>query len=163
MYEIIKNRRSVRTFLPDKIDREDLYKIIDAGRLAPSANNLQPWEFVVISDDKIRASLSELCRWGRFIKSAPVSIAVFGDKNNPSTPLDCAAATENMIIMATALKIASCWVAGYRKPHSEPVRKLLEVPGRYELVSIVAFGYSDAEISMPAKRSLESVMHFNKF
>jgi len=163
MYEIIKKRRSVRVFLPNAISRENLNKILDAGRLAPSANNLQQWEFIVIDNKDLRLTLSDLCQWGRFIKTAPVTIAVFGDRQNLSTPLDCAAATENMIIMACALNIASCWVAGYRKPHSEPIRKLLSVPQNYELVSLIALGYSDADVKMPDKRSLESVTHFNKF
>ncbi len=163
MYDVIKRRRSVRKYKPGLISEKDIEKIIDAGRLAPSANNAQPWEFVVCDDRQIKNKLSELCRWGKFIKDAASAIAVFGDKNNTSTPLDCAAATENMLIMATALSIGSCWVAGYKKPHSEHIKSLLCVPDDYELVSIVVLGYSDIIPKMHDKRSFASVYHHNKF
>ncbi len=163
MYNVIKKRRSIRKYKSTLVGESDLKKIIDAGRLAPSANNAQPWEFIVCDDKDIKDRLSKLCRWGKFIKDAALAVAVFGDKHNTSTPLDCAAATENMLIMATALSIGSCWVAGYRKPHSEPVKNLLCVPDDYELVSIVVLGYPSFIPEMHNKRPFASVYHHNKF
>lgn len=159
---VMKERRSVRKFIQKPIPKEILEEIIDCGRLAPSANNFQPWVFVVVTEEDTKKKLSELATWGKFIKDAAACVAVFCEKDNPFHVEDGSAATENIILAAKAHDIASCWVAGYKRPYSEDVRKLLNVPEKYELISLVPLGYSE-EKPNPSKKPLSEVLKWERF
>ena len=161
--EIIKSRRSIRGYLPKPIAKEILADIIDAARLAPSANNIQPWEFIVITNKETLSKIAELATWGKFIKDAAAAVVVCGERDNPHLLEDCSAATENILLAARAYKIGSCWVAGYRRPYSEKVRSLLNIPEDHEIVSIVSLGYYYANPEPSNKRPLEKVLHWERY
>jgi len=159
---VMRERRSVRRFLQKPIPKEVLEEIIDCGRLAPTANNFQPWVFVVVTQEDTKNKISELATWGKFIKDAAACVAVFCEKDNPFHLEDGSAATENIILAAKAYDIDSCWVAGYKRPYSEEVRKLLNVPEKYELISLVPLGYSQ-EHPNPAKKPLSEVLKWERY
>ncbi|KYO64320.1 nitroreductase family protein [Thermovenabulum gondwanense] len=159
---VMRERRSVRRFLQKPIPREVLEEIIDCGRLAPTANNFQPWVFVVVTQEDTKNKIAELATWGKFIKDAAACVAVFCEKDNPFHVEDGSAATENIILAAKAHDIDSCWVAGYKRPYSEEVRKLLNVPEKYELISLVPLGYSQ-EHPNPAKKPLSEVLKWERY
>lgn len=159
---VMRERRSVRRFLQKPIPKEVLEEIIDCGRLAPTANNFQPWVFVVVTQEDTKNKISQLATWGKFIKDAACCVAVFCEKDNPFHLEDGSAATENIILAAKAHDIDSCWVAGYKRPYSEEVRKLLNVPEKYELISLVALGYSQ-EHPNPAKKPLSEVLKWERY
>jgi len=159
---IIKERRSVREYLPKAISREVLEDILDCGRLAPSARNLQPWLFVASTEKQIKEEISKLASFGKFIASAGACISVFCERDNNHAVEDGCAATENMLIAAKAYGIDSCWVAGYERPYSEDVRELLGVPGKYKLISLISLGYSDKSVSR-AKKTLDEVVRWEKY
>lgn len=159
---VLKERRSSRNYLPKPIPREILEDIIDCGRLAPSANNSQPWVFVVVTEEAGKKEISRLATWGKFIADAAACVAVFCERNNPHGVEDGSAATENIIIAAKSYGIDSCWVAGYRRTYSDDIRKFLEVPGNYELISLVSLGYSD-ERPRRLKKELNEVLKWEKF
>ena len=115
--EAIKTRRSVRSFSNKPVEREIIERILDCARLAPSANNTQPWEFVVVTDQAIRESIAGLTDYGKFIAEAPVCIAVFC-KDTKYYLEDGCAASENILVAAWALGLSSCWVAGDKKQYS---------------------------------------------
>jgi nitroreductase len=160
--DVIKKRRSVRSFKEGVIPRELIEKIVDAGRLAPTARNVQPWEFVVVSDKEKRTKLAALATTGPFIAEAPATIAVFC-KDTKYWLEDGCAATENIILAARAFGFGHCWVAGDKKPYGKQVAQLLGVPEGYHLVSLVAIGYMKEEPDAPEKRPLEKVIHWEKF
>ncbi|RKY01307.1 nitroreductase family protein [Candidatus Poribacteria bacterium] len=160
--EALKTRRSVRSFKPDPVPREVIEEIIDCARLAPSAMNLQPWEFVVVTDESMRKRIADLTDYGKFIAQAPVCIAVFC-KDVKYYLEDGCAATENILIAARARGLGSCWVAGDKKFYAESVAELLGVPKGYKLVSLIALGYPDREPGMPSKRPLSEVLHWERF
>ncbi len=159
--EAIKTRRSVRTFLDRPVEREVLQQIIDCARLAPSSNNQQPWEFVVVTGGAVRSKIAELATYGKFIKNAPACVAVFCRPAGGYVE-DGSAATENLILGAWALGVSSCWIAGHQTRYAEPIRALLKVPEEYKLVSLVALGYSEKRPNV-RKRPLESVLHWEIF
>ncbi|MGB9840886.1 nitroreductase family protein [Thermovenabulum sp.] len=159
---VMRERRSVRRFLQKPISKEVLEEIIDCGRLAPTANNFQPWVFVVVTQEDTKNKIAELATWGKFIKDAACCVAVFCEKDNPFHVEDGSAATENIILAAKAHDIDSCWVAGYKRPYSEEVRKLLNVPEKYELISLVPLGYSQ-EHPNPAKKPLSEVLKWERY
>lgn len=160
--KVLKERRSHRDYLPKPIPREILEDIIDCGRLAPSANNVQPWIFVVVTQESLKKEIASLATWGKFIASAAACVAVFCERDNNHAVEDGSAATENIILAAKAYGIGSCWVAGYRRPYSDDVRKALNVPEKYELISLVPLGYSDKMPKMP-KKQLSAVLKWEKY
>ena len=159
--EALKTRRSIRKFTDKPIPKEIIEDIIDCARLAPSANNVQPWEFIVVTKPETRKKLAEICDYGKFIKDAPVCIVVFC-KNTKYYLEDGSAATENILLASHSYGLGSCWVAGDKKPYAEEIRKLLSAPEGYKLVSLVPIGYPE-EKPKPRKRKLEEVLHQEKF
>ncbi len=158
----IKSRRSVRKFKPKKIPPYMIQDVLDCGRLAPTAKNLQPWLFGAVTDKELLRQIAALTTYGGFIADAPVCIAVFGRPDETYYLEDCAAATMNMIIAFQSLGYGSCWVAGDKKPYAGAVRDLLNVPAEYALVSLIAAG-EPAEIGNPQKKRLDEVSFLDRF
>ncbi len=162
--EAINKRHSTREFQGKLIAKDDLLKLLDAGRLAATARNEQPWEFVVVTE---REKLQELARIaannGPFLAEAACCVAVLCRDTKYYLEDGCAA-TENILIAAGDLGIGSCWVAGDKKPYCELVKRLLEAPAGLKLVSLIALGYQkENSLKTPDKRKLKEVIHWQKF
>ena len=160
--DALKRRRSARHYQSTAVPRDVVREIVDAGRLAPTANNIQPWEFVIVQDAKIRKAIADLTDYGKFIAEAPVCIAVFC-KSTKYALEDGSAATQNLRVAATALGLGSCWVAGDKKQYASALRDLLGVPEGYRLISLVSIGLSAKPTPSLAKRPLEDVIHWERF
>jgi len=160
--EVLKNRRSVRQFTDKPVSKKDIELMIDTARLAPTANNVQPWEFIIVTDERIRKDIAGLADYGRFIADAPVCICVFC-KDTKYYLEDGSAATENIMLAALALGIGSCWVAGDKKPYAGRIGKMFNVPAGYRLISMIAIGYPKNSGQAHGKRSLSDVIHWEKF
>ena len=154
--EAIRKRRSVRKFTGELIPREDLEKIVDAGRLAATGSNRQPCDFIVITD---RETISRLIVVGKWMKKAAAIIAVVLDPYSRWWLEDGSAAIENMLIASTALGYGSCWVEGDSLPHEEEFKSLLGVPKGKRLLALIPLGVPE-EWPTIEKRSLESVLHW---
>jgi nitroreductase len=157
----IKSRRSVRAYLPRSVSRKILEDIIDCARLAPTARNDQPWEFVVVTEKLMLEAIARFADHGRFIGDAPVCVAVFS-KDTKYYIEDGSAATENIMLAARAHGLGSCWVAGDKKMYAEDIRKLLKVPDGFKLVSLVALGET-ASIPPIRKRPLKDLLHWESW
>ncbi len=162
IFETIKRRCSVREYDDREIPEDELKKIIDAARVAPTARGQEPWEFIVITDKHILRKLSDFAENGKFIGSAAAGIVVVC-KDTKYYIEDGSAATENMLLAATALGIGSCWIAGDKKDYTGQVLCTLGVPQGYKLVSMISLGYPQGEIKPHLKRDLEEVIHYNQF
>jgi nitroreductase len=160
--ETLKTRRSVRSYQDKSVPREAIETIIDSARLAPSANNIQPWEFIVVTEAGTRKRIADLADYGKFIADAGACVAVFA-KGVKHYLEDASAATENLLVAAHALGLGTCWVAGYKKDYAEPVRELLGVPEGYMLVALVSLGYPAEKPEPHGKRDLSEVLHWEKF
>ena len=161
LIQVIKKRRSVRKFEPDAVSREIIRDILDCARLAPSANNMQPWLFGAVTDPDLKRQIAEFTDSGKFIKHCAVCFAVFTDGSAKRFLEDGCAATENILLACTAYGIGSCWVAGHQKHYADSVTKLLNVPEPYVLISLVAAGFSRDKPS-PKKKSLNEIVFFNR-
>lgn len=159
---VIKQRRSVREYSLKPISREILEDIIDCGRLAPSARNIQPWMFIVSTDEEIKKDIASLATYGKFIVDAAACVSVFCERDNNHLLEDGSAATQNILLAAKAYGIGSCWIAGYDRQYSEDVRKLLGVPEKYTLISLISLGYPVKEAKRP-KKSLDEVLRWEKY
>ncbi|NLN07712.1 MAG: nitroreductase family protein [Firmicutes bacterium] len=161
--EVIKKRRSVRMFKPDRVKKEDLEAVMEAAIYAPSARNLQPWHFTVITDDKLINELSSLAKAAmaadhnslyqrraadanfHVFHHAPVVIIVSGAESSPWAQADCAAATQNIMLAAEALGIGTCWVNlflfAFRGEGGEALLGRLGIPEGYRPLYSIALGY----------------------
>jgi nitroreductase len=157
--EAIRRRRSVRRYTGDPIPREDLETIVDAGRLAASGNNRQPWDFIVVTD---RAMIDRLKVAAGWMDKAGAIIAVVLDPSSRWWLEDGSAAVENMLIASTALGYGSCWLEGYTLPHEEEFKALLGVPEGKRLLTLVPLGVP-AEWPTVEKKPLEEVIHWEKY
>ena len=158
----IAARHSTRAYTSKTIPKAILEKIADAGRRAATARNVQPWEFVIVMEAETRKELADLAEYGKFIAQAPACIAVFCQDTKYYLEDGCAA-TQNMLIAATALGVQSCWVAGDKKPYCGAIADVLKVPAGYKLISLVALGYAEDPGRPTPKRSLADVIHWEKF
>jgi len=163
-FDVIKKRRSIREYKDTPIQKEILQKLVDAARFAPTARGVEPWEFIIINQADALKKIGEVALNGRFIANAKSCIAVFCQETKYYLEDGCAA-TENILLAATALGIGSCWVAGDKKPYCEQIGALLNVPKNFKLVSLIALGYplSEGSLKIKEKRSLNELMHWEKF
>ena len=159
--EAIRTRRSVRKFKHEVVSRDLLEQLVDAGRLAPTARNCQPCEFVVVTDAVMRQQLAALSDHGKFIADAPACIIVLS-KTTKYYLEDGSAATTNILNAARALGLGSCWVAGDKKPYGKQIVRLLGAPADMLLIALIAIG-RPAETPSPSKRDLKEVLHWEKF
>ena len=164
LLKFLKIRRSVRLFQNKTIPKNKLEEIVDAARFAATARNLQPWEFVVVTDKGKLSQLAELAENGKFMAQAAACIAVFSLDTKYFLE-DGSAATCNILLAATALGIGSCWIAGDKKPYCPQVNALLNVPSGMKLISMVALGYPQEKnvFKMMPKRELKGMLHWEKF
>ena len=162
VFEAIRGRRSIRTFERKNIPKEVIEEIVDAGRWAPSGNDVQPWEFVVITKQETREAIARLTDYGKFIAQAPVCVVVLCRDTKYYLEDGCAA-TQNILLAATARGVASCWVAGDKKPYCGAIKRLLGVPEQYKVVSLIALGYSKRFMFPKRKRDLSEVLHWERF
>jgi len=159
--EVIKKRRSVRKFESKPVPEEIIKDILDCARLAPTAINIQPWIFGAVIDPDLKREIADMTDYGKFIKDSAVCFAVFTDSTQKYFLEDGCAATENILLACTAHGIGSCWVAGHKKAYVDTIRKFLNVPEPYTLITLIAAGYSNEKPS-PYKKSLNEVTFFNK-
>ncbi|RJP28745.1 MAG: nitroreductase family protein [Candidatus Omnitrophota bacterium] len=160
--EALKTRRSVRVFKPKPIDAGSIEAILEAGGNAPTARNVQPWEFIVVTKKEVLHDIASLAENGRFIKDSACCIAVFCDNTKYYLEDGCSA-TVNILNAAHELGIGSCWVAGDKKPYCESIRQMLGCPAHLKLVSLIALGYPQEVPVPPGKRPLNEIIHKDKF
>lgn len=164
LLKFLKSRRSVRAFQDKDIPKEQLQEIVDAARFAPTARNVQPWEFVAVTDKDKIAQLSNLGQNAKPIAKAAACIVVFCADTNYFLE-DGSAATCSILLAATALGIGSCWIAGDKKPYAQQVNTLLNAPANMKLISLIALGYPQEENAFKdaQKRELKELLHWEKF
>jgi len=157
--EAIRKRRSVRKYTGEPIPREDLKKIVDAGRLAATGNNQQPWDFIVVTDREMIERLKVAAEW---MEKAAAIIAVVMDPSSRWWVEDGSAAVENMLIASTALGYGSCWLEGYTLPREEEFKELLGVPKEKRLLTLIPIGVP-VEWPTRKKKPLEEVLHWERY
>jgi nitroreductase len=157
----IRTRREIRDYLDKSIPQECIDQILEAGRLAPSSKNSQPWHFIVIREGETLRRISDLTPTGKHIAKAPVAIAiVMEDAKLPE--VDGARAGQNMVLAAWSLGVGSCWVTNF---YEDGVKELLGVPHRMKLVTVLPFGYPTEPKTTRRKvrKPIDEIVHYEKF
>jgi nitroreductase len=161
--ETILQRRVQRAFARKPVEPDKLRQIVEAGRHAMSARNLQPWQFIVIREPETLRKLGALCSTGRFIAEAPAAIAILKDRNNTRwADVDCAQAVQNMANAGWALGLGTCWVGNLER---EQIAALLGIPEEWPVFTILPFGYADPA-NPPQPRPLKKrseMVHYERF
>ena len=157
--EAIRTRRSIRKFTPAPVPRKDLETIVDAGRLAATGSNRQPWDFIVVTE---KGTIGRLKAAGAWIEQAPAVIAVVMDPQSRWWVEDGAAAIQNMLLACAALGYGGCWVEGDALPREEEFKTLLGIPGGKRILALVPVGVP-AEAPVKEKKPLAEVLHWEKY
>ncbi len=160
-FETISKRASIREYLNRPVAKELLEKLVDAGRRAPTARAVEPWEFVVITERSTLDKLAGMIGTGLFLKQAAACIVVFCTDTKYYLE-DGSAATENILLAATALGIGACWIAGDKKEYCEDVAKICNAPSYLKLISLISVGWAVKETPQHKNRSLSEVIHWGK-
>ncbi|MFX1236399.1 MAG: nitroreductase family protein [Promethearchaeota archaeon] len=155
LLELIKNRRSIRSFKDVMPSDKEIDMIIEAGRWTPSASNRQPWEFIVIKDEKIIKEIAGTQSQG-FSIEAPVHIAIVGKKQ--ASPkwyeIDTSLASMNMMLMAWSLQIGTCWIGAMNKKKAKHVLGLNDDD---YLLTILPFGYLKGSVPKGCRKAMKDI------
>ena len=177
LQQIIHSRRSIRRFLDKPVEREKIKTCLESARRAPSADNVQPWRFLVVDDPDIkndfaRAAFSGLYSQSKWAFEAPVLIIIL---SRPSVvahqigqklqkidfqALDLGIAGEHLVLQAEELGLGTCWM-GWFDP--QKARRFFKIPRKYKIVSLLAMGYYEKKPGRVRKlKPLEEIAWFNK-
>jgi len=167
LFEAIKNRRSIRAYTRENVTEEEVEKLIDAARWAPSAGNIQPWKFVIVRDVRIKQKLAIAALNQTFIEEAPVVIVVCADEAQSSWGYgsrgvalyciqDTAAAIQNILLAAHALGLGACWIGAFQEGL---VKKAVNAPLNIRPVAIIPIGHAAEKPRAPSRRFLREIVH----
>lgn len=164
MLDLIKQRRSIRQYKPEAVSDADIRQLLEAAMAAPSANNSQPWEFVMVTDQGLRQRLAETHNWSGMCARAAVVFAICGDPARSDHWVeDCSAATENLLLAATALDLGGVWIGIYPRPEREAhVRRTLGIPENIRILCLVPVGHP-AETKAQRTQYDEARVHHNRY
>jgi len=160
LFEAIEKRASVRQLVAVEISDNDLRKILNAGRRAPSGMNVQPLEYIIIRD---KDAIEKLEKVQPFIGQASVVIGLVADQNSRFWLEDAAAATENMLLAITALGYASCWVEGTLLGHEQWAKELLGVPEERRLIVLLPVGKPADAPAQKEKKPLADIAYSERY
>jgi nitroreductase len=170
VFEAIQRRRSVRAYAKTPVPEEKLGKILEAARLAPSAENIQPWYFVVVTDHKKRKEIAQSGIFAGFLDESPVVIVGCGDrKASPKWyAIDVAISMQNMVLAATAEGLGTCWIGSFDEGL---LKKLLKIPEHFSVVALLTIGHPREKLDLTAKmvqsirrkKRLEDIVGFEEY
>lgn len=174
--EVIRQRYSVREYLDQPVEDEKIRLLLEAARLAPSAQNLQPWRFIVVRERRLIESLSRCALPGtRFANAwmsrAPCVIVGCGEPHPlvhlvyrvfgvNLLPLDIGIAMEHIVLAATELGLGTCWIGWFSE---RKVKSLLSIPKRLRVIALLTVGYPKGQRTPRSRKPLEEICFFEKY
>jgi nitroreductase len=166
-YDVLRTRRSIRKYKPAPVEREKLDRLLEAVRLAPSAKNLQPRHFIVVTDAATRRALGEAYPREWFTE-APVIICACGEPaaawvrrdGKSYLDVDVAIAFEHLVLAAAAEGLATCWIGAF---DPGPVKRVLGLPPGIEPIVMTPLGYADEEPRPFSRKPIAELARFEKW
>lgn len=170
--DVIKERGSIRRYTTAPIPERDLHTILEAARLAQSAANRQPWQFILVTDKAVKERLVDAAHWPDRPPQSSVSTAAAvlvcladPEVSRPVGPfngflIDLAIAIENMALTAWELGIGSCWIGAFQE---DRVKTLLAIPENLRVVSLLTLGYPDEQPRPKTRKSLAEFLHYQRY
>ena len=171
VFECIRTRRSIRKYKDKQVPWDNIVTILQAGKYAPSAGNLQNWKFIVVKGDAKRNAIAKACLDQEWIETAPIHIVMIGEPQKAEryygargrrlyTIQGVAAAVENMLLTAHSLGLGSCWIGAF---DDDELRRIVGLPEQVDVHAVVVVGYADENPEVPPKNRIEHVMYFEKW
>ena len=159
--EAIKTRRSIRSYKKDPVPKEALEKILEAGRWAPSASNMQPWEFITFTDPEVKRQVTKCFLHGWFMDEAPLGILVVVDPRAGQCPVeDGTLATYAIMLAAHGVGLGTCWINPGLS--DEGAKEILGIPREKRVICALSVGYPN-ETPTKERRKLRDIVHAERY
>jgi len=165
--EAIRKRRSIRAYQDRPVEEAKLQAVLEAGRLAPSAKNMQEWRYVVVRDPGLRAKVAEAANGQRFVGEAPVVLVACAKTDGHTMscgerayPIDVAISLDHVSLKAVEEGLGTCWVGAFNQA---AVKKLLGIPDEVRVVELMPLGYPDSEPSARQRLSLDDIVMYDRW
>jgi nitroreductase len=163
LVDVLLSRRSIRKYKADDVPQATRERILEAGRYAPSADNGQPWHFIVVTDPELKKKLSR-GKWNSFVRDSAFTVVgcayVGSAYSRKWSTIDTTIALQNMVIAAWSLGVGSCWIGDFKEAE---VKKTLNVPRNWKIVCLISFGYPDETPGSTPRKPLREITGFNIF
>lgn len=163
----IRSRRSIRAYDTREVEEEKLIRILDAGRLSPSASNRQERRFIIIKDAKTRRLLCEAARNQAFVAEAPVVIAACSVESEYvmacgqfAYPIDTAIAVDHMTLQAVEEGLGTCWIGAFDE---KKVKEILHIPDNVRVVALLPLGYPSDIPGPKPRKSLDEIVMWERW
>ncbi|MCH8329144.1 MAG: nitroreductase family protein [Nanoarchaeota archaeon] len=171
VFDAIRTRRSIRKYKDKQVPWDNIVTIMQAGKYAPSAGNLQNWKFIVVKDDAKRKAIANACMQQEWMEVAPIYIVVVAEPEKMEryygtrgarlyTIQGCAAAIENMLLTAHSLGLGTCWIGAFDE---DEIFRILTLPEEKTVQGVIVIGYADEAPQPPPKYRIEHMMFFEKW
>jgi nitroreductase len=169
LMEAIRTRRSVRSYKSTPVPEESLKEVLNAARLAPSANNAQPWKIIVVRDEEVKRQLAIGSNGQKFIAQAPLVLVACGipDEAFPtaggymsSHVIDVSIALDHLTLAAHAFGLATCWIAWFKE---ERIREILGIPEDVRVVALTPLGYPNETPERTPRKNLEELITYERY
>jgi len=165
--EAIRARRSVRAYRDRPVEEERLNCVLEAGRLAPSAKNLQDWKFIIVRDKERREKLSIAAMEQSYVAQAPVVIVACGTETEYimpcgqyTYPIDVAISVDHMSLEAVSQGLGTCWIGAF---HENQVKEILGIPEKIRVVAMLILGYPAETHSARPRKWLEEIISHERW
>ena len=170
LLDVLRQRRSIRKYLPQEVEWWKIAEVLDAGRYAPSAGNLQNWNFIVIEDLEKKKTIAEFSLKQYWMVESTLLVVCssmetltqyYGVRGEMLYSIqNCAACIQNLLLRAQDLRLGSCWVSAFDE---DAVKRLLAIPENMRVQAILTLGYADEKAEMPPKYALHDLCSFEEF
>ncbi len=167
----IQTRRTIRQYQGKELGKDQIATLIDAGRYAPSAGNLQNWRFIVVRNPSVKAKLSDACVQQVFIEQAPVVIVITADLDKAEafygargkevySRQNAAAAAQNILLCAHDLGLSGAWVSAFDEAM---ISRVLGLPGHVRAEVVIPIGYPDEQVPIPPRFPIEGILFLDNW
>ncbi len=171
LLEAIKNRRSIRIYRKQELSEGTVEKLIDAASMAPSAGDIQPWEFVIVSSQNTKRALCSAAYNQKNFEEVSIVIVACADEKRAEEAYgargkniyciqDTAAAIQNILLTACSLGLGSCWIGAFKE---EEIRKLIKAPKSMKPIALVSIGFPNEAPVPRFRRPVSEIMHKETF
>ncbi len=162
--EALRGRQSVKSYLPASVEPEKMERVLEVGRLAPSAFNHQYRRFVVVTDPAVKKMIREKAGTRPMIEQAPVVIVLCATEENefvmPYYPIDPALCGAYMVLEAYELGLGACWLGAF---DAEAVKDILSVPEEAWVVTMLPLGYLDGTQERKSRKALNGIVGRDRY
>ena len=165
LFDAIITRRSIRNYSGEPVSKDAIESILRAAMYAPSANNQQPWHFLVVDDDGIKEQITQIHPYAKMVKEASFGILICGDESLELSKgywaVDCAAATQNLLLAAHGIGLGAVWCGVHpREERKAAFKKLFNLPDHIQPFAVVSIGKPAEEKPVPERFKPERI-HWN--